>query len=383
MLLTAALGAQLAPVPAVAGPEEAHEREHEAERREAERARAEAERERARALREAEREGAQALREAERERLQALEQARRELERAKQDLERAAREMAEQQRTEERVLRKQVETIKERERAYEFWMNPKRAMLGVVIGPGDDRGDRFVGTRILAVTPGSGAEKAGLKAGDLIVGVDGKRVEHLKSEPGSPEVALGKKMGVLEHEQKVALEYERDGKPGTVTVTAMRPEHFKDAGAYAMPKFFGPCDCADAPPPPLAPDAPRVFSMPGPDALRYSRDFRGLLGLELVSMNADLASYFKTREGLLVLHAPDDGTLGLRAGDVIRKIGGKAIDEPRDAMDRLSALDKGEEVAVEIVRKGQRMMLQGTLPKLGWHGKHESRDLRIVIDKKD
>ena len=280
-------------------------------------------------------------------------------------------------------LRKQVETIKERERAYEFWMNPKRAMLGVVIGPGDDRGDRFVGTRILAVTPGSGAEKAGLKAGDLIVGVDGKRVEHLKSEPGSPEVALGKKMGVLEHEQKVALEYERDGKPGTVTVTAMRPEHFKDAGAYAMPKFFGPCDCADAPPPPLAPDAPRVFSMPGPDALRYSRDFRGLLGLELVSMNADLASYFKTREGLLVLHAPDDGTLGLRAGDVIRKIGGKAIDEPRDAMDRLSALDKGEEVAVEIVRKGQRMMLQGTLPKLGWHGKHESRDLRIVIDKKD
>ena len=45
-------------------------------------------------------------------------------------------------------------------------------MIGVVLGA-----DEQAGVRIAAVTPGSAAAGAGLKSGDRITSVDGKRVD--------------------------------------------------------------------------------------------------------------------------------------------------------------------------------------------------------------
>jgi predicted metalloprotease with PDZ domain len=58
---------------------------------------------------------------------------------------------------------------------------PQRGYLGVVA---DDREDRGRGVRVIRVHPGSPAEKAGLKAGDLIVDLGSIRIRQLSDAAG-------------------------------------------------------------------------------------------------------------------------------------------------------------------------------------------------------
>ncbi|MEO8802452.1 MAG: PDZ domain-containing protein, partial [Rudaea sp.] len=55
--------------------------------------------------------------------------------------------------------------------AWRYLGDPDRGMLGIVMTPGK------TGLHVDAVTPGGPAEKAGVRDGDLIVAVDGKRVD--------------------------------------------------------------------------------------------------------------------------------------------------------------------------------------------------------------
>ncbi len=296
-------------------------------------------------------------------RLEALREARRELERARLELERAARELAASARDEKLVqLAEREARLAERQalaeflgqhRAYAAWLDPERGMLGVIIGPGDLRDDHYVGNRILGVTPGSGAEDAGLRAGDLIVGVDGKPVEHPQSAAGSPDGALPRAMGKLKVGQTVKLDIVRDGKPMRIEVIARHPKEFRGGKgmAFALAPLLTECACGDDSPATVPPAAP------GDRRVR-----RGLLGLELASLDADLASYFKSRDGVLVLRAPDSGTLGLRGGDVILRIDGAEADSPRAAMEQLARrAAEGGETVVEVIRRGKRQRLAGRL----------------------
>jgi putative serine protease PepD len=86
----------------------------------------------------------------------------------------------------------------------------ERPYIGVTSAPHPD------GTEIQAVAPGSPAQSAGLRAGDVITGVDGSPVR----EPEDVSDAVN----ALEPGDEVEVEVSRDGERRTVTIElATRP----------------------------------------------------------------------------------------------------------------------------------------------------------------
>ena len=297
---------------------------------------------------------------------QELEAARSELEAAREELERAARKLAEAH----KEVEFETKFDKNFKRTMEYWTNPKRAMLGVIIEAGPLRDKEFYGSQILAVTPGSGADEAGLQAGDLIIEINGKAVREPADSGRPPEKAVGDILGILEDGQKVKLVYERDGKKRKTTVVAKRPDTFKGEAPYAfnyMLREDGECDQAvigkHDPMPPMPPAAARAPRAPRLEILRPPR---GLLGLELAAINRELGEYFDTDHGVLVVKAPSEGTLSLKAGDVITRVDGRPVNDPRLALEQLRRVAEEQDVTVDVIRKGERMKLNGTLPPLAW-----------------
>ena len=91
------------------------------------------------------------------------------------------------------------------------------------------------------------------------------------------------------------------------------------------------------------------------DAFRWN-------GLNLASVDAQLGRYFGTDTGVLVLSTGP--VLGqLQAGDVIRRVDGKAVTTPRAVMDALRDKPADSTVAVEYLRDRVSASLQLKVPK--------------------
>ena len=284
---------------------------------------------------------------------QELEQARKALEDAQREFARAAAEMGRAARA--------AHGESPRAEAYEFIFNPQRAMLGVTIDDSTEK-DSAQGVVITGVTPGSGAEKAGIKSGDLLLSANGETLSAGKGEAQSPTRKLLEVMSKLKPGDPVALEYLRDGKRAKTTAIASRPRPMVPhvpAWAWHDERDF---DVLVPPMPPMPPAAPRA-PMAG-DHLAMSLSGIGA-GLQLANLNPDLAAYFKTEQGVLVVQAPpadkDSNTLGLKSGDVIQRIDGQSVDHPVAAWERLQAHRGKKPLQVEVVRQGKRQTLQGRL----------------------
>src|SRR5947208_4960113 len=86
-------------------------------------------------------------------------------------------------------------------------------------------------------------------------------------------------------------------------------------------------------------------------------------GIELVELNPDLGDYFGTREGVLVVSAPEDSTLALKGGDVIVSIGGRKPTSPMQAMRILRSYDAGESVTLDVLRKQKHVSVSWKVPE--------------------
>jgi hypothetical protein len=86
-------------------------------------------------------------------------------------------------------------------------------------------------------------------------------------------------------------------------------------------------------------------------------------GIELVELNPDLGDYFGTREGVLVVKAPEDSTLALKGGDVIVSIGGRKPTSPMQAMRILRSYDPGESVTLDVLRKQKHVSVTWKVPE--------------------
>lgn len=87
-----------------------------------------------------------------------------------------------------------------------------------------------------------------------------------------------------------------------------------------------------------------------------------ILGLRLSTLNKQLGEYFNAPEGMGVLVEyvePDSRGAqgGLKAGDVITKIGSRKVESVRDARRSFDRYDEGEKIDVQIVRKGNPQAL--------------------------
>lgn len=185
--------------------------------------------------------------------------------------------------------------------------------LGVVLSEINPhlRDDLNVESGVLVdeVLPGSAAEKAGLKDGDIIVSIDGKKVESEKD--------IRRTMRNLDDPKPVSLDVVRDGKPLKLTVTPEKRE------ISLLHNFGGP-----------------------------------YIGVELQEMDDDLAGYFQTSPdaGILIARvergSPADKA-GLKSGDVITQLNGQKISSHSDLRKALDDVKEGETASLSVLRRGK------------------------------
>ena len=245
---------------------------------------------------------------------------------------------------------------------------PTRAGIGVVLAPNQAAS----GVRIAAVTPDSPAMKAGLRSGDVLLSVDGRKI----SAGGAEGVDSARHLlGDLKKGQLVRLGYAREGKTGEAAVKA------DDIHRMMM---FNRGEYADAPTPRPGDDNDdrhfRVFApeidaeiargLPMRPCAAGSRDcampamfeaFRWQ-GLNLASVDAQLGRYFGADHGVLVLSSGDD-LKGLQSGDVIEHVAGVAVKTPRDVMRSLREKSAGSRLNLDVLRDRKAMALTITVPE--------------------
>jgi hypothetical protein len=230
-----------------------------------------------------------------------------------------------------------------------------RPGLGIIIAGGWS--SRHVkgmpGAEILAVTPGSPADEAGLQPGDLVVSWNGEPLVeaggHRQHTAAEASRELAARSRTIEEGEAVTLGYFRDGRQLEATLVARTVEF----GPSALPgRWVRP--------------APDVRVGPGVGWTSAEPWFlpRGWLDMELVEINPELGEYFGTDTGVLVVRGPEkDEALGIQSGDVILRIGEREVTSPEHAMRILRSYDPDETLSVDIIRRGHSQTLTGTVPE--------------------
>lgn len=229
----------------------------------------------------------------------------------------------------------------------------QRAYLGVTVNTERNPATDSIGAALQGVTPGGPADQAGLKAGDIITTFNGERLagrypaaSEYESEPGLKLVHLARE---LKDGDTVVLDYRRGKETHRATVVA-------------RPLQAGPWDFTVTVPPPRIAFEPEELADRIRGALVVSVGGRWL-DLELVALTPELGEYFGTSEGLLVVRAPKDSTLKLKAGDVILAVDGRKPGSQAQLMRILRSYGEGEEIKLDIMRQKRRLTLTVKVPE--------------------
>lgn len=248
--------------------------------------------------------------------------------------------------------------LEEPDRLMRIVMN-RRARLGIKVNL-QARDTDSLGAYIESVSPGGPAAKAGLRSGDVITKLDGKSVlaggraeeerDRRQSLPGLRLIELAAR---LEPSDTVPIEFLRGKDRRTVSVvTEDEPDAFAEGPGGGRPfsmRLFRPDGAHDRMPLPAG-----DFMDMGPGD-RFEFLAGSPLGeLELAPLNPDLGQYFGTSDGVLVIHAPKDGSLGLKGGDVVQAVDGRKPAGPSHLLRILRSYDKGETFKLDILRNRKR-----------------------------
>lgn len=180
-------------------------------------------------------------------------------------------------------------------------VRPERGYLGISISPvGEDLADALGleknrGEFVARVVSGEGADKAGLKEGDIVLRVDGREV--------SPEATLSYIVANIKPGTRIPLDILREGKPLKLTATVgARPPEEKLAQSNFNPEE--------------AKDFDKQTDTPN------SKVIRDTIGISVIPLDAEIARALGMTADVkgIVVDVPGTGTgaqVGLRRGDVI------------------------------------------------------------------
>jgi C-terminal processing protease CtpA/Prc len=232
-----------------------------------------------------------------------------------------------------------------------FTFSGSRGRIGVIVDTRADASSDKVGARIEGITPGGPAEKGGLKVGDIITRFNGTALGGAESEedensgPGMKLIDLAR---ALDPGDSVQVEYRRGSDNRKATLVA------EDLGGGVWTGLDMDMDH-------LKGMFPR---MEGPEGRAFTFTLGSPWGgIEMVKLNPDLGDYFGTREGVLVVRAPEDSSLALKGGDVIVSIGGRKPSSPEQAMRILRSYDAGETVTLDVLRKRSHVNVTWKVPE--------------------
>lgn len=214
------------------------------------------------------------------------------------------------------------------------------------------------GAVVEQVQDGSPAAKAGLRPGDVITEFDGERVRSARH--------LARLVGETPEGREVSVTVRRDS--GTVTLSvsprvsdmAFRAEELIDPQRFEVRP-----DLTDK----LESSHRQIErSLPGlgidPDAFRYFiRPDGRRLGVQYQELTPQLAKYFGVDDGVLISAVDDDSPAaraGLRAGDVVTGVNGKAVESGRDLVEAVRDAER-DAATIEYMRDGKPASAEVTL----------------------
>lgn len=207
-----------------------------------------------------------------------------------------------------------------------------RTQLGVLTQAGDK------GVEVVDVTEPSGAAKAGIQKGDIIVSVDDKKIDKPES---LSEYIRSKKAGDV-----VNIELLRAGKTEKIKATLGEMRTISRFRTLMMPEESGPKNI----------QIERMIERPMREVNVEVRNQRPKLGLQVEEQASG--------KGLKVLEVKPDAPAaksGLKTGDILEQIDGKAVNNVEDMR---GALENGaSEYRMDIRRSGKPMELKVSIPK--------------------
>lgn len=291
-----------------------------------------------------------------------IQNARSEMEQARRQLEEAARAIA----VRAEPLQAQYLQLDELNRNrfingtnYSFGAQPR---LGATIVNADN------GVLVTGITPGQGAEDAGLRVGDVIESIDGIDLAIGDETPTSQLLA---RLREVEPGESVSLVVERGGRTVDLDVETRAGASWVAFGngpgsqnVQVFENFVSPNGTAS-----LSLDRLNEVNV---NLENLDRRMRGLNAfgfagsawsdMELITVTEGLGRYFDTDEGLLVVSAPDDDAIDIQEGDVILSISGRTPNSPEHAIRILSSFESGETIELEIMRDGRREDIEYEVP---------------------
>jgi S1-C subfamily serine protease len=248
----------------------------------------------------------------------------------------------------------------------------RRARLGITVNLEAKETDSL-GALVQSVTPGGPASKAGIRSGDIITKLDGQSVlssngRRVREEESAPGLRLIELAAKLEPDVKVNIEYLRgDARRTTSLTTGDEPVFAREGdGSFFFRTPSGETRERIQLPPGvrIEPFEPRGLEREfGPRGMVMSFGGGPLADLELAPLNADLGAYFGTTEGILVIRAPSNSSLGLKGGDVILGVDGRKPQSASSLLRILRSYDDDESIKLEIMRQKQRQTLTGKLER--------------------
>ncbi len=250
-----------------------------------------------------------------------------------------------------------------------------RPVIGVTVDTRSRDTDRY-GAYIVAVTPSGPADKAGLRSADIITRIAGQSVTSgatkraVSSEESRPYVRLIEVMATLDAGKEITLEYRRGDANLSTKVTPRDDEQlfamstlrpFNDAVTF-LRRSAPAADSMWSAAPHFGNEPGLMATVPGrPVGFGYA--FSNVLGsTELAPMNEKLGRYFGTESGVLIIDTDSQNALGLEAGDVIRSIDGRSIENPNELGRVLRSYETGDRISIGLVRDKKTQTVSARLP---------------------
>lgn len=168
------------------------------------------------------------------------------------------------------------------------------------------------------------AEKAGLKAGDIITAIDSEKIT------GTDQF------------RKVLAKYSPGDK---VKVSTVRDKAVKEFSVELAKRK----------------EMERIITIGKDDHMK-----RAFLGVVTETVEGDFAEYFGVKEGALIKSIVEDSPAekaGLKAGDVLVEIAGDKIESTDDVFEAMSDHKPGDSVKIKFMRKGKDETVELKLDK--------------------
>lgn len=215
------------------------------------------------------------------------------------------------------------------------------------------------GVAIAKVVEGSPAQTAGLQDGDVIVKLNGEEITSSRK--------LTRLISEISPDHSAKLTVMRNGNDRDVTVTLGKrpmPQFGEGNFAFAFPgeKFDlkDMPELKDLPRMPIAPRAPGAPDAPEPFVFAFGN--RRQIGVGLTPLTKQLSEHFGVENGAMVNNVREDSPAakaGLKAGDIIVDVDGKAVKGEMDVVRAIAAKKEGE-VTLTIIRDKNRQTIRVT-----------------------